>query len=151
MMVLDWEEDKEYALKQGIKIFHIDGTECACFRSRRRKYVYIENITFRNFPYLCIEEHQMLNCTFESCERVELRSWYECTGLSFDKVKRLLIVCKTLTHSTFNDVESVSFCEVKGPISGSFLFDEDDASKKMEYLIDKARKIVDEEKRLRKV
>ena len=150
-MILDWEKGRDYALRNGIKIFHIRGIECACFKSRKYKYAYIENVTFRNFPYLCIEEHQILNCTFENCEMVELKSWYECVWLSFDKVKKLFITCKGLRYSKFKDVESVSFREAQGPLLASFLFDEEDASEKMEYLIKKEREFADAEKRSRKV
>ena len=156
-MILDWEKDRTYALRNGIEIFHIRGTECACFRSRKYKYMYehqyayAENIIFRNFPYLCIEEHQILNCTFENCETVELKSWYICAELSFDKVKNLFVSCKGLQHSTFKDVESVSFCGEDRLLSASFLFDEDDADRKMRHIIKKVREIAKAENRSRKV
>ena len=121
-MILDWKKNKKHALKKGIQIYHSDGIECLCFSVPDT--VVIENITFRNFPYLCIEEHQILYCTFENCERVDLRSLYEFQGLTFDKVKRLNIGCKQLSCSTFKDADTVTVEKITYSYLAKFSFDE---------------------------
>lgn len=65
LLVLDWKNGKEEALKNGIKI--IDSF------SRQIHILMTQNqCLIRNFPELTVEDARLTNCTFENCGQITL-------------------------------------------------------------------------------
>lgn len=71
-MILDYINDLDFALENGIRISKIGGKNDYIFFNKNSDGNEFEEITFKNFPNLYLENDTFTNCNFINCEQIEI-------------------------------------------------------------------------------